>query len=281
MSSKIFKKVGLYFFASIIINNGVIAQKESKVIFYDGFDNAKIDKSKWNVVETGDHFNDELQAYIDSPNTLFVENGVLVIRPQFAPGFVTKDGKHFDFTSARINTNKKFDFTYGKAEARIKLSKGDGLWPAWWLLGNGIWPATGEIDIMENIGESDWANAAVHGPGYSGETPFVNRKYFANTNDVTNWHNYAVIWTPTELIFKYDDQIMFRVTKKMVNHYGNWAFDTPKHLILNFAIGGIFPVKINGVKGEGKRYGLPESTVELIKNNQVKMLVDWVKVSEL
>jgi hypothetical protein len=74
---------------------------------------------------------------------------------------------------------------------------------------------------------------------------------------------------------------MFRVTKKMVNHYGNWAFDTPKHLILNFAIGGIFPVKINGVKGEGKRYGLPESTVELIKNNQVKMLVDWVKVSEL
>lgn len=266
------------FIITIFISHNLVAQKYSKLIFQDDFNYTKIDRQKWNIVETGDHFNDELQAYIDSNNTLYLEKGYLVIRPQFSPGFITKDGKSFDFTSARINTKNKFDFTYGKAEARIKLSKGDGLWPAWWLLGNETWPFTGEIDIMENIGESDWANAAVHGPGYSGETPFVNRKYFPSNNAVTDWHIYAVEWSPTELIFKYDNEIIFRVTKKMVSHYGNWVFDSPKHLILNFAVGGIFPVKINGIKGNGQRYGLPESTAELIKTNQVKMLVDWVKV---
>jgi ribosomal protein L3 len=171
------------------------------------------------VIITGDHFNDELQAYIDSASTLFIENGSLVFRPQYSPGFITKDGKHFDFTSARITTQNKFDFAYGTAEAKIKLTKGSGLWPAWWMLGNQIWPTTGEVDIMENTGESDWANAAVHGPGYSGETPFVNRQYFNASNDVTNWHVYAVDWSPTEMIFKYDGVTMFRVTKTMINHY--------------------------------------------------------------
>ena len=255
------------------------AQANKKVLFFDDFTKPSLDRSKWNVIITGDHFNDELQAYIDSASTLFIENGSLVFRPQYSPGFITKDGKHFDFTSARITTQNKFDFAYGTAEAKIKLTKGSGLWPAWWMLGNQIWPTTGEVDIMENIGESDWANAAVHGPGYSGETPFVNRQYFNASNDVTNWHVYAVDWSPTEMIFKYDGVTMFRVTKTMINHYGKWVFDEPKHLILNFAIGGIFPVKINGIKGKGVKYGLPESTSDLIKNNKVKMWVDWVKVS--
>lgn len=255
------------------------AQSNKKVLFFDDFTSANLDRSKWNVIITGDHFNDELQAYIDSASTLFVENGCLVFRPQYSPGFITKDGKRFDFTSARITTQNKFDFAYGTAEAKIKLTKGSGLWPAWWMLGNQIWPATGEIDIMENIGESDWANVAVHGPGYSGETPFVNRQYFNASNDVTNWHVYAVEWSPTEMIFKYDGIIMYKVSKTMINHYGKWVFDEPKHLLLNFAVGGIYPAKINGIKGKGVKYGLPESTAELIKNSKVKMWVDWVKVS--
>ena len=255
------------------------AQSNKKVLFFDDFTSANLDRSKWNVIITGDHFNDELQAYIDSASTLFVENGCLVFRPQYSPGFITKDGKRFDFTSARITTQNKFDFAYGTAEAKIKLTKGSGLWPAWWMLGNQIWPATGEIDIMENIGESDWANVAVHGPGYSGETPFVNRQYFNASNDVTNWHVYAVEWSPTEMIFKYDGIVMYKVTKTMINHYGKWVFDEPKHLLLNFAVGGIYPAKINGIKGKGVRYGLPEPTAELIKSSKVKMWVDWVKVS--
>ncbi|MEI6189145.1 MAG: glycoside hydrolase family 16 protein [Chitinophagia bacterium] len=256
------------------------AQSNKKVLFFDDFNKPSLDRSKWNVIITGDHFNDELQAYIDSASTLYVENGSLVFRPQYRPGFITKDGQHFDFTSARITTQKKFDFSYGTAEAKIKLTEGSGLWPAWWLLGNEIWPTTGEVDIMEYSGEKDWASAAIHGPGYSGETPFVNRKYFDANNDATQWHIYAVDWSPTQLIFKYDGVPMFRVTKKMINHFGNWVFDAPKHLLLNFAVGGIFPVKINGIKGKGVRYGLPETTADLIKSSKAKMWVDWVKVSQ-
>jgi len=266
-------------FCILILQLQLDAQSNKKVLFFDDFTSANLDRSKWNVIITGDHFNDELQAYIDSASTLFVENGCLVFRPQYSPGFITKDGKRFDFTSARITTQNKFDFAYGTAEAKIKLTKGSGLWPAWWMLGNQIWPATGEIDIMENIGESDWANVAVHGPGYSGETPFVNRQYFNASNDVTNWHVYAVEWSPTEMIFKYDGIVMYKVSKTMINHYGKWVFDEPKHLLLNFAVGGIYPAKINGIKGKGVKYGLPESTAELIKNSKVKMWVDWVKVS--
>jgi beta-glucanase (GH16 family) len=266
-------------FCVLILQLQLDAQSNKKVLFFDDFTSANLERSKWNVIITGDHFNDELQAYIDSASTLFVENGCLVFRPQYSPGFITKDGKRFDFTSARITTQNKFDFAYGTAEAKIKLTKGSGLWPAWWMLGNQIWPATGEIDIMENIGESDWANVAVHGPGYSGETPFVNRQYFNASNDVTNWHVYAVEWSPTEMIFKYDGIIMYKVSKTMINHYGKWVFDEPKHLLLNFAVGGIYPAKINGIKGKGVKYGLPESTAELIKNSKVKMWVDWVKVS--
>ena len=266
-------------FCVLILQLQLDAQSNKKVLFFDDFTSANLDRSKWNVIITGDHFNDELQAYIDSASTLFVENGCLVFRPQYSPGFITKDGKRFDFTSARITTQNKFDFAYGTAEAKIKLTKGSGLWPAWWMLGNQIWPATGEIDIMENIGESDWANVAVHGPGYSGETPFVNRQYFNASNDVTNWHVYAVEWSPTEMIFIYDGIVMYKVSKTMINHYGKWVFDEPKHLLLNFAVGGIYPAKINGIKGKGVKYGLPESTAELIKNSKVKMWVDWVKVS--
>lgn len=277
--SNIFRMVVCLAFV-LIAQVQVEAQSNKKVLFFDDFSKPSLDRSKWNVVITGDHFNDELQAYIDSTSTLFIENGSLVFRPQYSPGFITKDSKHFDFTSARITTQNKFDFAYGTAEAKIKLTQGAGLWPAWWMLGNQIWPTTGEVDIMENIGESDWANAAVHGPGYSGETPFVNRQYFNASNDITNWHVYAVDWSPTEMIFKYDGVTMFRVTKTMINHYGKWVFDEPKHLILNFAIGGIFPAKINGIIGKGVKYGLAESTADLIKDNKVKMWVDWVRVSQ-
>ena len=272
-------RISISLFCVLILQLQLGAQSNKKVLFFDDFSSASLDRSKWNVIITGDHFNDELQAYIDSASTLFVENGCLVFRPQYSPGFITKDGKRFDFTSARITTQNKFDFAYGTAEAKIRLTKGSGLWPAWWMLGNEIWPTTGEVDIMENIGESDWANVAVHGPGYSGETPFVNRQYFNASNDVTNWHVYAVEWSPTEMIFKYDGIVMYKVTKTMINHYGKWVFDEPKHLLLNFAVGGIYPAKINGIKGKGVKYGLPEPTAELIKSSKVKMWVDWVKVS--
>jgi len=270
-------------------SSGKINKEDDKedIIFFDDFAGPSLDRTKWNVQVTGFTVNNEQQAYVDSAATISIvqgaqaegaKNGALLLQPRFAPGFVTKDGKKFDFISGRIDTRRKVEFMHGTAAARIKLTEGSGLWPAWWILGNGRWPDSGEIDIMEYVGEKDWASAAVHGPGYSGETPFVNRLYFDAAHDVTNWHVYAVDWTPEAMVFKYDGIPMFRVTKPMAEHFGKWSFDNDKYLILNFALGGAYPVKINGVKAP--YFGLPESTVELIKNNKSHMLVDWVKVTK-
>ena len=279
---------GLFMAFTSLKKTGAEVKPAGKVIFFDDFKGNKLDRSKWKVEITGFHVNNELQAYVDSAATMFIAHGAaaggaadgsaLVLRPVVAKGFKTQDGQNFDFISGRINTADKFEFTYGTAEARIKVTDGAGLWPAWWMLGKGTWPACGEVDIMEYVGEKDWASAAVHGPGYSGETPFVNRQYFPASNDATQWHTYAVEWTPGSLNFKYDGKLMFRVNKLMTGHYGEWAFDNPKYLILNYALGGAYPVKVNGVKAP--YYGMPESTVDLIKTGKAKMLVDWVRVTQ-
>ena len=264
-----------------------MSKSKANVIFFDDFSGTELDRSKWNVRITGGTVNNEQQAYVDSSLTISIvhgtasegaENGALMLQPHYSPGFITKEGKKFDFISGRIDSRSKVEFTYGTASARIKLTDGPGLWPAWWALGKGRWPESGEIDIMEYVGEKDWASAAVHGPGYSGETPFVNRLYFPKNKDVTDWHVYAVDWTPDSLVFKYDGVYMFRVTRPMAEHFGKWSFDNDKFLILNFALGGAFPVKINGVKEPYN--GLPASTVDLIKNKQSRMLVDWVRVEK-
>src|SRR5262245_10312735 len=212
-------------------------QVQQAALFTEEFDGAWLDRAKWNVIVTGDGWrtvNNEQQAYIDSTGVLSVAGGVLTIRPQFRSGFKTPDGKTFDFVSGRIDTRKKFDFTYGSAKARMKLASGAGLWPAFWALGNGRWPDTGEIDIMEHVGESSWTSVALHGPGYFGDTPLVKRA----TVDPTGWHVYSVDWTADVLVFRIDGAEIYRVTKADAEKYGRWAFDNPKHLIVNLALGG-------------------------------------------
>ncbi len=250
---------------------------KGKVVFFDDFSGKTLDRTKWNVEVTGMHVNNELQAYVDSNATIYLENNTLVLQPQYASGFVTRDGQKFDFISGRINTKGKFDFKYGRAEARIKMSDGAGLWPAWWLLGDGKWPDIGEIDIMECVGEKSWASAAVHGPGYSGATPFVSKAYFEKNNDITQWHIYAVDWTPDSLFFEYDNKPVYSVTQSMTSRYGKWAFDNNKFLIVNFAVGGVYPANVNGIREP--YYGLAPATLDLIRNNKAKMWVDWVKVT--
>lgn len=259
----------------------------SVVDFFDDFSGSDIDRTKWNVLQTGQVFNSEQQAYVDSSLTIYTvkgakaegaKNGALVIHPRYAPNFVTKDGKHFDFISGRIHTKGKYDFTYGTAAARMKFTEGKGLWPAWWLLGNDSWPATGEIDIMEYVGENEWVNAAIHGPGYSGNTPFVKRDSSMAQNPVSNWHIYSVDWTPESMTFKIDGRTFYTVTKSMIEKYGRWAFDSPKHLILNFALGGGYPGGVNGIKEP--YFGLPESSVKAVAEGNVKLLVDWVKITK-
>lgn len=258
---------------------------DTRVLFYDDFRAGALDRSKWNVRITGGIVNNEQQAYVDSPDTIYflsgeeapgAEHNALVIHPRYRPGHVTAEGKRFDFISGRMDTRETFDFRYGTVAARIRLPSGAGLWPAFWLLGYGSWPEAGEIDVLEYVGEPDWVSAAVHGPGYYGEGGLSNKFFFPADDQVTDWHVYSVDWRPDRLVFKVDDGTIYRVTRPMVDFFGPWVFDKPKFLILNFALGGIFPYKTNGVGDP--YYGLPQSTVKLIEADRVRLLVDWVKV---
>ncbi|MGD8586820.1 MAG: glycoside hydrolase family 16 protein, partial [Chloroflexota bacterium] len=187
------------------------------------------------------------------------------------------ESQRFDFISGRIDTRDHFDFLYGSAEARIKLPLGAGLWPAFWMMGYGRWPDIGEIDVMEYVGERDWVSSAVHGPNYSGEAGLVNKLFFAGADDATAWHIYRLDWQPDSLVFTVDSQTIYRVTRPMIDFFGSWVFDNRKFLILNFALGGTYPFKTNGVKEP--YYGLPASTVEMIKRGEVRIAVDWVRVT--
>ena len=263
----------------------IAAAPSEELIFADDFDGGSLDRSKWNVVGPTFWVNEEEQAYIDAPRTIAFSaagsvdgaaDGVLRLQPRFEEGFETPTGRKADFVSGRITTEEKFDFTYGRAVARIRMPDATGVWPAFWLLGNGQWPDTGEIDIMEYVGEADWTGVALHGPGYSGETPLVNKYFFEPGTDVTDWHEYEVDWNAERILFKVDGRLTYRVTRPMVENYGEWRFDTPKHIILNFAVGGVYPFKTNGISEPYK--GLPAATVERIKAGELAMEVDWVRV---
>jgi beta-glucanase (GH16 family) len=254
-----------------------LAHPARELVFADEFNGADLDRSKWNVIVTGRTVNNEQQAYVDSKETIYFEDGALVIHPRFHEGFGTPEGRKFDFISGRLESRGKVEFTYGTVAARIKLTSGAGLWPAFWTLGAGRWPDTGEMDIMENVGDPSWTNVALHGPGYSGNTPLVARRPFAATNDISGWHIYSMDWNADGFVFKVDDEPFYRVTKAMVEQYGRWAYDNPKFLIINFALGGQYPQSVNHATTPYP--GLPAETVELIKARRARMLVDWVKVT--
>ena len=256
---------------------------QRELVFADEFDSGSLDRTKWNVEGIDFWVNNEQQAYVDSPDTIqFVDGiegadgGALALKPVYRPGVDTRTDRKADFISGRINSKGKVEFVHGRAEARIKMPADEGVWPAFWLLGNGKWPDTGEIDIMEYVGEPDWIGVALHGPGYSGETPLVNKFFFPEGLDVTDWHTYAVEWTGDRIDFLIDGHLHYRVTRPMVENYGDWRFDNDKYLILNFALGGAYPFKTNRIE---KPYnGMPQQTVDAIKAGDVAMYVDWVRV---
>ena len=254
-----------------------------EMIFADEFNVKALDRDKWIVIGPDFWVNNEQQAYIDDPSVIAFEEGVegadggvLVLRPVFKPGADPKTERKAPFVSGRLESKGKFDFMHGRAEARIRMPDAVGVWPAFWLLGNDKWPDTGEIDIMEYVGEKDWTGVALHGPGYSGETPLVNKYFFPEGVDVTQWHTYAVEWTDQQIDFEIDGRLTYRVTRPMVEYYGDWRFDNEKYVILNFAMGGAYPFKTNGIE---KPYpGVPQDTVEKVKRGEVEMQVDWVRI---
>jgi beta-glucanase (GH16 family) len=259
---------------------------KSDTVFFDDFNGSALDRTKWNVEVTGHTNNDEQQAYVDSSSVLYfvhgeaaqgAKNGALVIKAIYHPGYTSKEGKKYDFLSARINTEKKMEFTYGTASARMKIASGAGMWPAFWALGEGTWPGCGEIDMMETVGDSSWISNALHGPNYFGNTPLAFRYFLPNKQNVDEWHIYSVDWTPDKLTFKTDGIITYTVTRTMVEHYGRWAFDNAKFIILNFALGGGYPNGVNKITSP--YFGISQGTVDKIKAGKALVLVDWVLVT--
>lgn len=267
--------------AAPLAANEPAAQRQ--LLWSDEFDAPALDRSKWIAIGPDFWVNNEQQAYIDDPGVIGVlhdipgaEGGALMLRPLLQPGIDPHPKRKADFVSGRIESQGKFEFTHGRAEARIRMPDAVGVWPAFWLLGNGDWPASGEIDIMEYVGEKDWVGVALHGTGYSGETPLVNKYFFPDGVDVTQWHTYAVEWTEDRIEFLVDDRVTYRVTRPMVEIYGKWRFDTPKYVILNFAMGGAYPYKTNRI--DTPYNGVPQETVDKVRTGEIAMLVDWVRV---
>ncbi|MFE6892546.1 discoidin domain-containing protein [Streptomyces sp. NPDC057694] len=257
-----------------------------RTTFFDDFTGAALDRSKWRVVRTGTEMgpvNGESQAYVDSTDNIRTENGNLVLAAKYCKGCTQAGGGTYDFTSGRIDTHTKLDFTYGKVSARMKLPVGDGFWPAFWLLGSNVddpsvsWPASGETDIMENIGYGDWTSSALHGPGYSADGNIGAQAHYPGGSTADQWHTYAVEWTPTEMRFTVDDQVVQRTTRnKLESTRGQWVFDRNQYLILNLALGGAYPAGWNKVTQP--YWGLPQSSVDAIARGGVQAQVDWVRV---
>jgi len=217
-------------------------------VFTDDFNGAAgsgVDGSKWQL-ETGDNVNNhERQYYTNGTNNAALDgNGNLVItaKRENPAGYNCWYGP-CEYTSARLNTAGKFTQTYGHYEARMKLPRGQGIWPAFWMLGEDIgsngWPNCGELDIMENVGfEPNTVHGTLHGPGYSGSGGIGAGYNGPNFSD--DFHTYAVDWSPNKITWSVDGNLYQTRTPADLN--GNrWVFDHPFFLILNLAVGGYWP----------------------------------------
>ena len=170
------------------------------------------------------------------------------------------------YTSVRLKTQGKFEQAYGRFEARIRLPYGQGMWPAFWLLGSNIntagWPTCGEIDIMENIGrEPAIVHGTIHGPGYSGASG-PGAPYALTMGAFSDaYHVYAVEWEPNQIRWYVDGNLYQTRTPADLPHGSTWVYDHPHFILLNLAVGGSWP-------------GDPDTTTVFPQ----KMYVDYVRV---
>ena len=226
-----------------------------------------VDSSKW-VLESGGNGwgNQELEYYTARPQNAFQQDGNLVIKV-LEEKYTGPDGVTRNYTSARLKTQGKFAQKYGRFEARIKIPYGQGIWPAFWMLGDDIekkgWPKCGEIDIMENIGkEPAMVHGTIHGPGYSGDkgigAPF---QLPADQRFADDFHVYAVEWKPKAIRFYVDDHLYTTRTPADLPQGAKWVYKHPFFILLNVAVGGGWP-------------GNPDTSTVFPQT----MLVDYVRV---
>jgi beta-glucanase (GH16 family) len=226
------------------------------------------DATKWTYdLGGGGWGNQELESYTSRTQNVQIQNGNLVITA-LQENYTGTDGIARNYTSARLKTQNLFTQAYGRFEARIKIPKGQGIWPAFWMLGNDIsqngWPKCGEIDIMENIGrEPGIVHGSLHGPSSvahtSDSTATVSLPPGKNYSD--DFHIYAIQWEPGTVRFYVDSDNYATLTQAQWPVGGQWVFDHPFFMIMNVAIGGAWP-------------GSPDASTQFPQ----QMLVDYVRV---
>ena len=233
---------------------------------FNGADGSAPDATKWAIQTGGGGWgNNELEYYTTRPQNVQVKGGNLVITA-IKEDYTGPDGVSRNYTSARMQTKGLFSQQYGKFEARIKVPKGQGMWPAFWMLGNNIdtagWPACGEIDIMENIGkEPAMVHGTLHAPGYPGAG--YSAAYTLPSGAFSDdFHVFAVEWEPQQLRMYVDGTLYGTYTQSGSPAPTNWPFSTqPFFMLLNLAVGGDWP-------------GAPDGTTQFPQ----QMLVDYVRV---
>lgn len=229
------------------------------LVWHDEFDGPEINRSRWRIEDryTGAS-NGELELYTSRPKNVRIENGVLVIEAH------QETLRGFRYTSGRLTTGGLHAWTYGRFEARIKIPYGQGMWPAFWLLGEDVskvgWPACGEIDIMENIGRAPTAvRGTIHGPGYCGDDGVWADYFLSKGRFADDFHVFAIEWEPGQIRWYVDDNLYS--TRGPQDVGGEWVFEHPFFIILNLAVGGRWP-------------GYPDETTTFPQ----RMLVDYVRV---
>ena len=227
--------------------SGTLTEEEAdaasyQLVWSDEFDGNSLDTSKWNYeIGTGDNGwgNAELQYYTNRSENASVYDGVLHINA------IKENYNGSQYTSARIQTYGKYDFTYGRVEARLQIPKGNAFWPAFWLLGSNYttsaWPSCGEIDIMEHVNYEDNTNGHLHwganaNYGNAGDhADYGNASY---VNNISDWHVYSIEWT-SQYIKWFVDGVAYQTVD--ITGWDMEEFHHDYFIILNFAVGGYWP----------------------------------------
>ncbi|MGC5561818.1 discoidin domain-containing protein [Streptomyces sp. FR-108] len=249
-----------------------------RLVWSDDFDGAaggRPDASKWRA-DPGTGPNNELEYYTDHRNASLDGSGHLVMEARkevtagsSCPRDPLSSSTTCQYTSARMNTGATFQFTYGRVEARIKVPKGNGLWPAFWMMGADFltgrpWPYNGEVDIVEVLGKDvKTAYSTVHAPAYNGGGGIGSPYTLPGNADFSDdFHTWAADWNSKGITYSLDGRTVFSLDKDQVERTrGPWIFDHPHYLILNLAVGGDWPGPTDA--------GTPFPS---------KMLVDFVRV---
>ncbi|HUP14312.1 MAG TPA: glycoside hydrolase family 16 protein [Niastella sp.] len=232
------------------------------LVWHDEFDGNGIDTASWNF-ETGNGpggwGNNELEYYTASHANVFTAKGKIVLEAR-------KEEKNgFQYTSARINTKNKRAFTYGRVDIRAKLPFGKGIWPALWMLGQSDdsvgWPACGEIDIMELLGQKP--NKVYGTLHWGAEWPVhvsKGRSYSFNGSFSNQFHVFSLSWEKDSYKILVDDKAFFSATGADIAPYNN-PFTKPHYFIFNVAVGGNWP-------------GSPDTATVFPQ----RMIVDYIRV---